>query len=88
MSQKWIATKQLSVPNTLMALNVMVSTDNGLRNAWADFVFIGNYWKGPNIHTWFLSITEQFYFIFPFFADLFCSSGIFLQGNVSFGFCI
>ncbi|EMN02690.1 acyltransferase family protein [Leptospira noguchii] len=68
MSQKWIATKQLSVPDTLMALNVMESADNGLRNAWADFVFIGNYWKGPNIHTWFLSITEQFYFIFPFFC--------------------
>ncbi len=68
MSEKWVATKELSVPETLMALNVMVSADNGLRNAWGDFVFLGNYLRGPNIHTWFLSIIEQFYLIFPFFC--------------------
>ncbi|MCG6166539.1 acyltransferase family protein [Leptospira sanjuanensis] len=67
-SQKWIATKELTVPETLMALNVMESADNGLRNAWADFVFLGNYFKGPNIHTWFLSMIEQFYIFFPLFC--------------------
>ncbi|WP_036096015.1 acyltransferase family protein [Leptospira weilii] len=67
-SQKWVATKELSVPDKLTALHVMESTDNGLRNAWGDFVFLGNYLRGPNIHTWFLSIIEQFYLIFPFFC--------------------
>ncbi|MBM9577623.1 acyltransferase, partial [Leptospira sp. 201903070] len=68
MSLKWVAKKELSVPETLMALGALENTENLLGNAWADFVLLGNYWRGPNIHTWFLSMIEQFYLIFPFFC--------------------
>ncbi|XDD50515.1 acyltransferase family protein [Leptospira sp. WS92.C1] len=67
-SLKWIATKELSALDTLMALATLERTENQLSNAWADFVLLGNYWLGPNMHTWFLSVIEQFYIVFPFFC--------------------
>ncbi|TGK85624.1 acyltransferase [Leptospira bourretii] len=51
----------------LNILSAYIDLKSMFRASWADFVFVGNYIKNLHVHTWSLSVEEQFYFCIPFF---------------------